>query len=101
MFRISFNEHPTGTTIRIEGRFAGHYVEEARQSLTNRPSHTSVIVDLSDVTFADTGGEETLNWLKQAGATFVAQSLYALHLCESLNLPIADLPEERGEFAAD
>jgi hypothetical protein len=45
-------------------------------------------VDLSEVTFADAAGEEALQWLRSVGAKFVAESSYALHLCERLHLPL-------------
>ena len=86
MFRISFEERPTGVTMRIEGRFAGHFASEARQlvAVRNLPSH--LVVDLSDVTFVDSAGEDALTWLKTIGVAFIADTSYSLHLCERLQL---------------
>jgi hypothetical protein len=87
MFRITFDERPTGVTIHIEGRFVGHFAEESRQSIALRNLPAGFVVDLSDVTFADSAGEEALRWLTDIGGRFVADSSYSLHLCERLQLP--------------
>ncbi len=89
MFRITFDEHLAGVTVRIEGRFAGHFAEEAKQSLLLQTFPTELVVDLTEVTFADGAAEEALSWLSGVGANFVAESSYALHLCERLRLPIS------------
>ena len=86
MFRISFEERPTGVTMRIEGRFAGHFASEARQLVAVRNLPSDLVVDLSDVTFVDSAGEDALTWLKTIGAEFVADTSYSLHLCERLQL---------------
>ncbi len=89
MFRISFDEHLAGTIVRIEGRFAGHFAEEAKQSILRQTFPAELVVDLTEVTFADGAGEEALGCLSGVGAKFVAESSYALHLCERLRLPVS------------
>jgi hypothetical protein len=89
MFRISFDEHLAGVTVRIEGRFAGHFAGEAKQSILRRTFPAELVVDLTEVTFADGAGEDALTWLSGVGAKFVAESSYALHLCERLRLPVS------------
>jgi hypothetical protein len=88
MFRISVDEKPAGVTLRVEGRFVGHFAEEATHSIMRRNLPAELAVDLSEVTFADAAGEEALKWLCGVGAKFVAESSYALHLCERLHLPL-------------
>ena len=87
MFRISFNDHPSGVTLRIEGRFVGHFADEARQLIGLRKLPAQFVVDVSDLTFADAAGESALLWLTAVGGKFVADTAYSLHLCERLNLP--------------
>ncbi len=89
MFRISFDEHLAGVTVRIEGRFAGHFAGEAKQSILCRTFPAELVVDLTEVTFADGAGEDALKWLSGVGAKFVAESSYALYLCERLRLPVS------------
>lgn len=90
MFRISFNDHPSGVTLRIEGRFTGHFADEARQLIALRKLPAQFAIDLSDVTFTDIEGESALLWLAAIGGKFVADTAYSLHLCERLNLPQSD-----------
>lgn len=87
MFRICFNDHPSGVILRIEGRFAGHFADEARQLIALRKLPAQFAVDLSDVTFVDSAGESALIWLTAIGGKFVADTAYSLHLCERLKLP--------------
>ncbi len=89
MFRITSVDHPNGITIRIEGRLVGHFAQEATQAIAASDLPAAFVVDLSDVTFADSAGEEALRWLVRIGAKFVADNSYALHLCERLQLPTA------------
>jgi hypothetical protein len=88
MFRITVDKHAAGGTMRIEGRFVAHFAEEAKQAIISRNLPAELVVDLSDVTFADAAGEEALRWLRRLGAKFVAENSYALHLCERLHLPL-------------
>jgi anti-anti-sigma regulatory factor len=52
--------------LRVEGRLAGHWVEELRRTcdLQALSEGIRLTVDLSDVSFADTAGIELLRELK-------------------------------------
>lgn len=89
MFRMEFIEIGPELTVRIEGRFVGYFPDEARSTIARRKIPAGLIVDISDVTYVDLHGEEALTWLGQIGARFVADSSYALDLCERLHLRIA------------
>ena len=89
MVRIKFDERPTGVTMRIMGRLAGHFAEETKQLVLDRKFPRDLVVDLSEVTFADDYGEEALTWLGRLGAKFIAESSYASDVCERLHLPIS------------
>ena len=90
MVRISFEDHLTGVMMRVQGRLVAQFAEEAKQSIIRRKLPAELVVDLSDVTFADSAGEEALRWLSGLGAKFVADGSYSLHLCERLQLPLAN-----------
>ncbi len=89
MFRMEFEEVGTELVVRIEGRFVGHFAEEAKQLIVRRKIPSKLRVDLSDVTFVDLSGEEALLWLGHIGADFVAETSYSLDICERLCLPLA------------
>jgi len=47
---------------------------------------TSLIVDLSEVTYIDSMGEQSLIWLCTLSAKFIADTCYARNGCERLHL---------------
>ena len=94
MFRMEFEELDTSLTIRILGRFVGHFAEEAKLLIARKKVPEKLTVDISDVTFVDLDGEESLTWLSKVGANFVAQSSYSLDVCDRLKLRLAGAPVE-------
>lgn len=89
MFRITLDENSRGVHMRVEGRLVSQFAEEAKQLIVRRNLPAQLLVDLSEVTFVDSAGEEALTWLSGVGAKFVADSSYSLHLCERLQLPVS------------
>lgn len=100
MVRISFEERPNCLVMRIEGRFVAHFAEEAKHLIVGRQIGPELIVDVSEVTFADSHGEHALTWLSSIGAKFLADSSYSLHLCERLGVRVKDRPGAAAENAA-
>jgi hypothetical protein len=91
MLRVEFNQNGNGTlTVRLQGRLVGPYAEDARSALQRHPLPSSITVDLSEVTFIDSLGQQVLAWLGRLGASFLAGNLYTQGICESLNLRISD-----------
>jgi len=88
MFRITFKERPTGVTVCVEGRLVADFAEQAKELIVRRDLPDDLIVDLSEVTFVDSEGEEALSWLSRVGAKFLAESSYSLFLCERLQLKL-------------
>ncbi len=103
MFRMEFQEVGTGLTVRIEGRFSGHFAEEALALISHRKISATLTVNITEMTFVDLNGEHALTWLSQLGATFIAERSYALDVCERLSLPLArvTLARDHGQTAAD
>ncbi len=89
MFRITFKERPNGVTMRVEGRLVADFAEQAKELIAARNLPADLLVDLSEVTFADSAGEEALSWLSGLGAKFVPDGSYSLDLCERLHLPLS------------
>jgi len=95
MFRIHVQgTPPAGVTMLVEGRLVADFAEEAKESGVRQNLPADLVVDLSDVTFADSTGEEALSWLSGAGAKFVAESSYSLYRCECLQLKMSPVPVE-------
>jgi len=89
MFRMEVVELGPEMTLRIEGRFVGHFAEEAKLLVTRQKAPAGLKVDISELTYVDANGEEALTWLGQIGAKFVAERSYALDVCERLDLALA------------
>ena len=75
--------------ITFEGRFTGEDAEHARKLTTHCPHGVKLIVDLTDVAFVDSVGEEVLSFFGRLGAEFIAPTSYTLDFCERLHLPVA------------
>jgi hypothetical protein len=88
MLRVEFHNAADTLTIRVEGRFVGAFAEEARTLVARCKIPRELVVDLSEVTYVDTVGEQVLAWLGRVGAEFVADSSYPRDVCERLDLPL-------------
>jgi hypothetical protein len=89
MLRIEFqNDVANATTIRMEGRLVGTFAEDARELVARCKIPSKVVVNLSEVSFVDSIGEETLSCLGRIGVKFVAESAYARDVCDRLKLPV-------------
>lgn len=92
MLRVDIRESANTLSIKLEGRFTGTDAENARMLMTGCGEGVRLVVDLTEVTFIDSVGEEVLSFFGRFGAEFVAQTSYTLDLCERLHLLVA-----RGE----
>jgi anti-anti-sigma regulatory factor len=71
MLRISVMNEPGITRIKLEGKLAHEWVDEARNAwvaLSAVNSETEVVVDLLDVSFVDDAGQALLTQIRHAGA---------------------------------
>ncbi len=89
MLRVETKQSDGAWICRLEGRFAGEGAESVRTLVTRCPTQMRFMVDLTEVTFIDSVGEEVLSFLRRFGAEFVAETSYSLDFCERLNLPLA------------
>ncbi len=90
MLRVEFNHDGNGTLfVLLQGRLVGPYAEDARMTLARYQVPPTIVVDLSEVTFIDSLGEEVLLWLGRMGSEFVSDNVYARSVCERLHLHIS------------
>jgi anti-anti-sigma regulatory factor len=89
MLRVEFKDAANTLTLRMEGRLVGTFAEEVRKLVARSTLPRRLVVDMSEVTFVDTAGEQVLAWLARVGAEFVAESSYPRHVCDGLHLPVA------------
>jgi len=87
MLRVQTQELDGALICRLEGRFTGKGADEVRTLVTRCDCKLELVVDLTDVLFIDTTGEEVLLFVKRLGAQFVAETSYSRDVCERLQLP--------------
>jgi hypothetical protein len=91
MLRVEFNHDANGTLfVRLQGRLVGPYAENARITLARYQVPARIVVDLAEVTFIDSLGEEVLLWLGRLGAEFLPDNVYTRCVCERLQLHISE-----------
>ena len=96
MFRAEIQWLASGPTLKLEGKLVADWAEQARFLVTEDVLPKGLIVDLTEVSYIDSVGEQLLKWLASVGALFVAGSVYALSVCDRLCLsPMQRISERR------
>src|SRR5271169_2818476 len=96
MFRAEIRWLASGPTLKLEGKLAADWAEQARCLVTKDVLPKGLIVDLTEVSYVDSVGEQLLKWLASVGALFVAGSVYAFAVCDRLRLsPMQRMSERR------
>ena len=86
----------SGPTLKLEGKLVADWAEQARCLVTKDVLPVGLIVDLTEVSYIDSVGEQLLKWLDSVGALFVAGSVYAIAVCDRLHLsPMQRISERR------
>ena len=86
MFRAELQWLASRPTLKLEGKLVADWAEQARCLVTKDVLPKGLIVDLTEVSYVDSVGEELLNWLASVGALFVAGNVYAIAVCDRLRL---------------
>ena len=74
MLRITVLNEPGVTRVRMEGKLAHEWVNEARKAwatLLKISGNTDIIADLLDVRFVDDAGHQLLAEMRHAGADLI------------------------------
>ena len=81
MFRAEIQWLASGPTLKLEGKLVADWAEQARCLVTKDVLPKGLIVDLTEVSYIDSVGEQMLKWLAGVGAVFVAwQCLRICHM---------------------
>ena len=86
MFRAEILWLGSGPTLKLEGRLVADWAEQAESLVTKDVLPKGLIVDLTEVSYVDSVGEQLLKWLANTGAVFVAGSVYGFAICDRLRL---------------
>jgi len=86
MLRITLSFRKDKPLFILEGRLAGEWVAELIRVTHQIPSGKKCVVDIENVFYVDSPGEEALLWLNQLGAAFITENVYGSDLCQRLHL---------------
>jgi len=86
MLRIEYHPVEGIGTFTMQGRLTEGFADYAKELVMRSIAPSTIVVDLSDLTFVDDRGEEVLNLLDRLGVCFEARSCYARNVCERLQL---------------
>jgi hypothetical protein len=95
VFRAEIRHIANGPILKMEGRLVGEWAHEARALVTSDADLKGLVVDLTEVCYIDSIGEQILNWLGSLGAAFVGENTYAMGVLERLHLPLLENMPER------
>jgi hypothetical protein len=98
MFRAEIQWLASGPTLKLEGKLVADWAEQARYLVTKDVLPKDLIVDLTEVSYVDSVGEQLLKWLASVGAVFIAGSVYAFAVCDRLRLPPMQRITERRKW---
>jgi hypothetical protein len=98
MFRAEIHPLANGMILGLEGRLVGEWAEHAKSLVTKGSVPEKLVVDLTEVSYVDSVGEEVLIWFGSVGATFVAETCYGRDVCQRLHLPLRGDP---GNFSGE
>ena len=97
MFRAEIRWLDSGPTLKMAGKLVGDWAEQARGLVTKDVVPKGLVIDLTEVSYVDSVGEELLKWLASVGAVFVAGNVYAIAVCERLRLASVPRVTKRHE----
>jgi hypothetical protein len=89
MLRVDIHDSANVLSLKLEGRFTANDAENTCTLMARCHDGKTLVVDLTEVTFIDSMGEEVLSAFGRFGAKFVAQTSYTLDICERLHLRLA------------
>jgi anti-anti-sigma regulatory factor len=98
MLKITTLEGSNGTTLNLDGRLAGPWVEELARSWRSTVATSGqrpILVDLSEVTFIDADGKKLLAQMFQQGAEFHAAGCMTKCIVEEIKRGVGTPPFER------
>ena len=85
MLRAEFDQSNNG---QLEARLASAWAVQVKSLVSRHFVTNGLLVDMSEVTYVDSVGEQLLSWLHGLNAKFVAETGYARAICERLHLTL-------------
>jgi len=81
-------DQSSGLSLKLEGRLVAAWAFQVKSLVSRHFVPNGLLVDMSEVTYVDSVGEQLLLWLRDLKAEFVAESCYPRDICERLHLTL-------------
>jgi hypothetical protein len=94
MFGTEILDAANGPTLKMRDRLVVGWAEQAKALITTCSVRKGLAIDLTDVSYTDSVGEQVLSWFKSIGAASEAEASYPLASATGLALPL------RGESSS-
>ncbi|HEY1471766.1 MAG TPA: hypothetical protein VGF61_22195 [Candidatus Acidoferrum sp.] len=91
MLRAQFDRTNNNLVLTLEGRLVGVWAVQVKYLVSRHFVPNGLFVDISEVIYVDSVGEQLLLWLRDLHSRFVAKSCYARDVCERLQLDAEDV----------
>ncbi len=88
MLRAELHHRDNGLVLKLEGRLVSAWAVQVKSLVARHFVTNGFLVDMSEVTYVDSAGEQLLIWLPALQAEFVAETCCARNICERLHLPL-------------
>jgi hypothetical protein len=88
MLRAEFYQSNTPPSLKLDGRLVGAWAVQVKSLIARHFTPNGLLVDMSELTYVDSVGEQLLVWLRGLHATFIAETCYARDLCDRLDLRV-------------
>ena len=92
MLRAEFDQKDRHSALKLEGRLVDAWAVQVKSLLSRHFVSSGLLVDISEVSYVDSIGEQLLLWLRELQAKFVAESSYTRDICERLHLTLHQCP---------
>ena len=89
MLRVEVDDSANTLSLKLQGRLVGEEAKNTRTLMTRYRAGMRLVVDVTEVTFIDSAGEDTLSFFSHFGAGFIAETSYSRYICERLYLHVA------------
>lgn len=91
MLRVEVDDSANTLSLKLQGRLVGEEAKNTHALMTRYREGMKLLVDVTEVTFIDSVGEQVLSFFGRLGAHFIAETSYSLYICERLHLRLAQV----------
>ena len=100
MLRVEVDDSANTLSLKLQGRLVGEEAKNTRTLMRRYRAGMRLVVDLTEVTFVDSVGEDLLSFFGGFGTNFIAETSYSRYICERLHLRVVVGESSDGNTSA-